>query len=69
MVNMTYYKVEIHELSWFNHLFIIFSPFLIVALKATIRSINDEKAKSKSTKIANKRNQWYIKIDSNVKIC
>ena len=68
MVNMKYCKVEIHELSWFNHWFIILYFFLTVPKEAKIISINANKAKSKSMNIENKRKQWYIKTDSNLLI-
>ena len=61
---MKYCKVEIHELSWFNHLFIILSQYLTMHRTGKIRSINAKKAKSKSINIAKKWKQWYIKTDS-----
>ena len=69
MVNMKHCKVEINDLSWFNHLFIILSLFLTIPKKAKIISINAKKAKSKSIKISEQWKQWYIKIDSNLLIC
>ena len=56
--------MQIYELSWFNHYFIILSQFSTMPKKAKIRSINAKKDKSKSIKLANKWNQWYIKTDS-----
>ena len=54
MINMKYCKVQIHELGWFNHSFIIFSPFLTMPKKAKIGSIN----------ISKKWKTWYTKSES-----
>ena len=69
MVNVKYCKVGIHELSWFNQLFIILSQFLTIPKKAKIRIIDAKKAKSKNINITNKCKQWYIKTESKLLIC
>ena len=38
MANMKYCKVEIHELSWFNHQFIILSQFLTIPKKLKLEA-------------------------------
>ena len=58
---MKYWEVEIHELIWFNHYFIILSQFVTMHKKAKLININAKKAKSKSIHIAKKWKQWYIK--------
>ena len=69
MVNMKYCKVEIHELSWFNHSFIILSQFLTNPVKTKIRSINAKKDKNKSINVARKWKKWHIKSDSKLLVC
>ena len=48
---MKYCNEEIHELSWFNHSFIIFSQYLTIPKKAKLRSINvSSKCKQRHSK-------------------
>ena len=58
LVNSLSCKVQIHELSWFNHQFIILSQFLTMLLKYKIRSII----------VSNKWKTWYIKSESKTSI-
>ena len=55
---MKYCKVQIHELSWFNHSFIILSPFLTMPKKDKIISIN----------VSRNWKHWIIKTESKTSI-